>query len=136
MADITLLGATYTGVPAVDLPKSGGGTARFYENTGITIDLLWTNSSPTSSFSAQTLNFSGTYYGYLILFWASNQAGIIFTDFLQAGVSHNIGAPNFNGGIFYRTVTTTSSSVQFGTGDSNDNARIIPYYIFGIQKLN
>lgn len=31
MADITLLGATYRDVPAVDLPKDGGGTARFYE---------------------------------------------------------------------------------------------------------
>lgn len=29
--DITLMGATYSGVPAVDLPKVGGGTARFYD---------------------------------------------------------------------------------------------------------
>lgn len=28
---ITLLGATYSGVPAVDLPQTGGGTARFIE---------------------------------------------------------------------------------------------------------
>lgn len=31
MPDIELLGATYPDVPAVDLPKSGGGTARFYD---------------------------------------------------------------------------------------------------------
>ena len=31
MSDIYLLGATYPDVPAVDLPKSGGGTARFFE---------------------------------------------------------------------------------------------------------
>ena len=31
MSDITLLGATYPDVPAVNLPKSGGGTATFYE---------------------------------------------------------------------------------------------------------
>lgn len=31
MPDIELLGATYSDVPAVDLPKSGGGTARFYD---------------------------------------------------------------------------------------------------------
>lgn len=29
--NITLLGATYPDVPAVDLPKTGGGTARFYD---------------------------------------------------------------------------------------------------------
>ena len=32
MASITLMGASYTDVPAVDLPKTGGGTVRFYEN--------------------------------------------------------------------------------------------------------
>ena len=31
MSDIELLGAVYPDVPAVDLPKSGGGTVRFYE---------------------------------------------------------------------------------------------------------
>ena len=34
MANITLMGASYTNVPAVDLPKTGGGTVRFYENGG------------------------------------------------------------------------------------------------------
>ena len=31
MADVTLLGASYTDVPAVTLPKTGGGTCTFYE---------------------------------------------------------------------------------------------------------
>ena len=31
MADVTLWGASYSNVPAVDLPKTGGGTARFYD---------------------------------------------------------------------------------------------------------
>ena len=35
MPDIELLGATYPDVPAVDLPKSGGGLARFYDPSGI-----------------------------------------------------------------------------------------------------
>lgn len=34
MANITLLGASYTDVPAIDLPQTGGGTVRFYENGG------------------------------------------------------------------------------------------------------
>ena len=33
---ITLLNATYTNVPAVDLPKTGGGTARFMDVTDTT----------------------------------------------------------------------------------------------------
>lgn len=34
MANITLMGASYTDVPAVDLSQTGGGTVRFYENGG------------------------------------------------------------------------------------------------------
>ena len=34
MASITLLGASYTDVPAVILPQTGGGTVTFYENGG------------------------------------------------------------------------------------------------------
>lgn len=31
MADVTIMGASYTDVPAVTLPKTGGGTCIFYE---------------------------------------------------------------------------------------------------------
>lgn len=34
MANITFLGASYTDVPAVTLPQTGGGTVTFYENGG------------------------------------------------------------------------------------------------------
>ena len=34
MANITLWGASYTNVTAVDLPQTGGGTVRFYESGG------------------------------------------------------------------------------------------------------
>lgn len=34
MANITLWGASYTDVPAVDLPQTGGGSVRFYESGG------------------------------------------------------------------------------------------------------
>lgn len=34
--NITFMGASYTDVPAVNLPKTGGGTARFTDTTGTT----------------------------------------------------------------------------------------------------
>lgn len=34
MANITLWGASYSDVPAIALPKTGGGTVTFYENGG------------------------------------------------------------------------------------------------------
>lgn len=34
MANVTILGASYTDVPAVTLPQTGGGIVTFYENGG------------------------------------------------------------------------------------------------------
>lgn len=51
MPDIELLGATYPDVPAVDLPKSGGGTARFYDP-----DEILYAASPTSGGPATRTN--------------------------------------------------------------------------------
>lgn len=34
MANVTLWGASYTDVPAIEVPKTGGGTVTFYENGG------------------------------------------------------------------------------------------------------
>lgn len=55
MANITLMGASYTDVPAVTLPKTGGGTVTFYENgggtpsaTAHTIEFEFTDSTSTT----------------------------------------------------------------------------------------
>lgn len=132
MANIELLGNTYNNVPAVELPKSGGGTAMFYENTGSKIELIWTNPSPTSSFSAQTKTFTDTYDYYVITYRYSTQYGVSATVLLPTGITENVGA-NYGSDSYYRSVTTNSNSMSFGTGNSNDNNRIIPYFIFGIK---
>ena len=67
MANITLLGASYTDVPAVDLPQTGGGTVRFYEDepsdlTTKTITLNGTYSAEDDSadgYSEVTVNVQG-----------------------------------------------------------------------------
>lgn len=46
--NITLLGASYPSVPAVDLPKTGGGTARFIDEEEI-ITYYTGSSTPASS---------------------------------------------------------------------------------------
>lgn len=53
MANITLMGASYTDVPAVTLPQTGGGTVTFYENgspsaTQHTIYFEFTDSTNTT----------------------------------------------------------------------------------------
>lgn len=55
MANITLLGASYTDVPAVDLPKTGGGTVRFYENGGGGGSSVQTASGTVSGSGTNTL---------------------------------------------------------------------------------
>lgn len=56
MPDIELMGATYPDVPAVDLPRSGGGTARYYDPAEIKYA-----SSPSSGGNADRTN--GILYG-------------------------------------------------------------------------
>ena len=46
MPDIDLYGATYPDVPAVDLPKSGGGTSRFYDPSEIKYAASETSGGP------------------------------------------------------------------------------------------
>lgn len=45
---ITLWGATYTQVPALDVPKTGGGTARFIDEEEV-ITYYTGSSTPASS---------------------------------------------------------------------------------------
>ena len=52
MANITLLGASYTDVPAVDLPQTGGGMVRFYENDGGSATLVTKSITANGTYSA------------------------------------------------------------------------------------
>lgn len=54
--NISLLGANYSAVPAVDLPKTGGGTARFIDQDEIVT--YYTGSSTPAS----TLGEDGDIY--------------------------------------------------------------------------
>lgn len=57
MANITLLGASYTDVPAVTLPQTGGGTVTFYENGG-------SDGGISSGLSGKKVVFLGDSIGY------------------------------------------------------------------------
>lgn len=46
--NISLLGANYTGVPAVELPKTGGGTATFVDEEEI-VTVYKGSSAPSAS---------------------------------------------------------------------------------------
>ena len=59
--NITLLGADYTDVPAVDLPKTGGGTARFVDALGVVTSVNGETGDVT--INALKGNTGGVFYG-------------------------------------------------------------------------
>lgn len=66
--NVTVQGASYSSVPAVDLPKTGGGTARFADVTGTTaVESDVVNGKifvkADSSTGTGTLRFSTIYTG-------------------------------------------------------------------------
>lgn len=138
MANIELLGNTYNDVPAVELPKSGGGTAIFYENPGSKISLLWSNSNILTSFGSQTIPFSGSYDAYIITFTANKDFNIgcsMMIPINNTGI--NLGMINNDNHFVYRPVTASSNSVYFNHGhvwgnSGNSDSSVIPAYIFGV----
>jgi len=61
MANITLLGASYTDVPAVEFPQTGGGTVTFYENGGNEDTLVEALHNRVTSVSDDTLTSIRSY---------------------------------------------------------------------------
>ena len=55
MANITLMGASYTDVPAVTLPQTGGGTVTFYENGGVTPAISVVDTTATTGGTIRTI---------------------------------------------------------------------------------
>ncbi|MBQ6501201.1 MAG: hypothetical protein IJI87_07505 [Mogibacterium sp.] len=56
MADVTIAGASYTDVPAVVLPKTGGGSVRFIEEGGETLFLASYGNSTFADIKEAYLN--------------------------------------------------------------------------------
>lgn len=96
-----------------------------------TIELLWTNPDPSSSFSDQTLPFGGTYDAYIITSTGATSYGATVTSFLPAGATTSIYAPSSGSANGYRGVSTAASSMTFTGGSSTSHC--IPTYIWGVR---
>lgn len=115
---------------------SGGGSS------GLTMSLLWTNPSPTSSFSAQTVPLDLSSYdaiGIIPLFSTSVQYPAFMQTYINTAstVVLNTYASDSNrqGG---RTVVISSTGLQFSAGTYNgsaSNSNCIPYKIYGIKGI-
>lgn len=108
---------------------------------GIDMDLLWTNSSPTSTFAAQTINVDMSDYKTIILVfqWSTGGGGYInkvFTEQVDNGYAYG---PRFDQYIWDRRLCNkTLTSIEFGecrayNFSSAVNNEMIPYKIYGIR---
>lgn len=112
------------------------------EKSGATFDLLWTNSAPSSSFSAKTVSLDLTDYDAVLIVFLANatdlnrQASMIV---LKNGKQHILFMMYLTGTNFRtRYATATDTGVVFSTGYSGSTAgtnTTIPYKIYGINGI-
>lgn len=130
MANITLLGASYTDVPAVTLPQTGGGTVTFYESGGsspwtlIESKEITVSTTSTSAATAATIQCGSSIYTKDKIIWvhvrdkAGARAGYFYgADSYFANVYKANGATNtFNAPACQVIRYTTSSAFAATSG--------------------
>ena len=116
-----------------------------YAQGGMKMDLLWTNPSPTSSFSPQTVSLDLSEYNLVYAIFnispevaaTSDSAWLLLIDDERPTIVLN---PSYL--LRYREVRATSTGVVFGSGleiqsygqDAvTKNDRVIPRLIYGIK---
>ena len=102
--------------------------------------LLWTNTEPTSSFSAKTLSIDFSGYSKVEIEWCFNTSNSAYRLFNKVevgtkGMLFTVRAQPFY--TQYRDVTINSNSAVFdncvlGNG-ATYNDHVIPYKIYGIK---
>ena len=110
--------------------------------SGATFDLLWTNPSPTSNFSAQTVSLDLSAYDAVMIVFLANttdldrQASMIV---LKNGYQHILFMMYLSGTNFRtRYATASDTGVTFSNGYNNATAGAgnnIPYKIYGIKGI-
>lgn len=112
-----------------------------YAQGGVKMDLLWTNPSPTSNFSAQTISHDNTKYSWFYVeTFGTNGNTYGYTNVVEKGLRNHI-LGYVGGRLSFRSITITDSGFvytdnsyinTYGTG-TTDNSYLLPYRIYGIQ---
>jgi hypothetical protein len=114
---------------------------------GMVCDLLWANSSPGSSFAAQTISINLSVYDFIAVEAAFNTSSkdiknmFFFKKNNDSTYTYHAMIPN--DALSYsmnRRFTSTNSSLVFKEGIKNtngsgttDNSAVVPLYIYGIK---
>ncbi len=110
------------------------------------VDLIWTNSSPTSSFAAQTININLSNYNYIVIVLVTSDGSSIYdwtphsTILLPVlsswdGYSAKASATgtSLTRGLKVETGKIIFTDAKYTDGETN-NAGVIPYKIYGIKQ--
>ena len=125
---------------------TGGGTSEGGGGSTVTITELWTNPSPTASFSSQTVAVSLAGYDYIgiIAKFSTGNASVtsmqvyplsLLLNDSMAGRIHAAGGTG-QSGVRTFTVSSDLSGVAFAAGTMGSgtaNGYILPYKIYGIK---
>ena len=103
-----------------------------------TVDLLWTNASPTSEFAEQSLNIDMSAYKiiYITMFGHVNTQYESYTMFFIDKNIEYVFVGWYGAKYSERPVTITNSGVYFAngkTGGAVNNNYLIPYRVYGVK---
>lgn len=120
--NVVINGVTYSDVPEVDIPKSGGGTAKFYDSSGATVtagDMLngvkaiGTNGEVTGNISSKA---AATYTPSNTAQTIAAQQYLAGAQTIEAVICTNLTASNIKSGV----------TVKIGTATDDDSVASIP----------
>lgn len=109
--------------------------------SAFTMDLLWTNASPTSQFTTQNVALDlSTYKAIIVQFRLDNSVNdnsfADFCPYYDTYTANQPGQPTSNAGQVWRQYTVSATGIAFDNGgkdSSNNNAYAIPLRIFGVK---
>ena len=107
----------------------------------MTVDLLWTNASPTASFAPQTLNINFSDYSMVLVVLKLVNSLDIYIDNISTKDGRQTRVVNGGSVLMHRDYIVNNTSIEILAGyivnsygtDTADNNRLIPYQIYGIK---
>lgn len=110
-------------------------------NSGIKMDLLWTNANPASAFASQTISLDLSKYNLVYIIFANNTVsypyGLFYKGYKTSYLSHYEAVSNMNMNQFHaRNVEVQENGVIFGnnfTDTGQYNTGNIPIKIYGVK---
>ena len=121
MANITLMGASYSDVPAVTLPQTGGGTVTFYENSSGASTVATTTETPSSNSTSISFDVEGeplmfaVQWSYTSGSYMSGSSTRYITSVISDG-THCYGSSVYRSGSSGREYYYTTASFSYSNG--------------------